>query len=196
VNCLGPAWNGGPHAAEIEGLGAFRQIFCGRGPAHLSGNRRALRRVLGGLQRNQARAVILPRWLGKVWMVPSGRWLCNLWRQSSSFSAMTCETVTVVLAHPPLWPGGMWCLQCGPSDGANLIALEPDKVTHVTHAYPGGSKPAYLANNVVITCVGLGSSWLEQTGPTISGTITTFLGGGKLNGQPAKYHPRKCFRPR
>jgi hypothetical protein len=190
-SCLGPAWNGGPNAAAIQGLGAFSQIFCGRGRASLAGGR-ALRQVIGRLQRNQARAVRLPGGLGKVWLIPSGKWLCNLWRPNSHWGAMACETIHEVLTHPPLWPGGMWCLRCGPSDGAYLIGLEPDRVTHVAFTYLGGSRPAHLANNVVLACEGEGSAWLVQSGPTIKGTIVTSLGGGKLDGQPARFRARKC----
>jgi hypothetical protein len=60
----------------------------------------------------------------------------------------------------------------------------------VTLGYRGGTQATYLANNVLGACIGQGSSWLEQTGP--AGTVTTPLGGGKLNRQPKRYHPRKC----
>jgi hypothetical protein len=195
--CWGPGWPYGRRADPATfGLASYYQFQCV--PAFAGPPRdRSLtaRQIITGLQRDQSRAVRLPGRLGKLWLIPSGRWLCNVWRFPSatgpgiSFS-MACESITEVLAHPPLWPGGAWCSPCGRSNGADLFALEPDRVTKVTLGYPGGSQPTYLANNVLGACVGNGSSWLEQTGP--SETITTPLGGGKLDGLPARYRPRKC----
>jgi hypothetical protein len=146
------------------------------------------------LQRDQSRAVRLPDRLGTIWLIPSGRWLCNLLRSrfllGSRGYAMACEPINGVLAHPPLWNGGMWSARSGSFTGSYLFALEPDWVTHVTLGYyPNGTMRTYLANNVLGACVSGGlSSWLEQTGPTLSTPIKTPLSGstsGRL---------RKCPR--
>ena len=195
LSCSGPFLEGGPSAAPIQGLEAYRQIQCS-GPGRLSGGR-VLHRVIDGLQRDQSRSVRLPGGLGTIWLIPSGGWLCNLQRSRAflhfpGHTALACEPVSEVLAHPPLWAGLISCSSCTASNGGYLFALEPDRVTKVTLGYLGGSQPTYLADNVLGACIGNGSSWLEQTGPTITGAIKTLLGGGKLNGKPARYHPRKC----
>jgi hypothetical protein len=75
-----------------------------------------------------------------------------------------------------------------------LLAVEPDQVTKVTLAYRCGSQSTYLKDNVLGACVGVGSSWLEQTGPTIARAIKSSLGGGSLGGRVTRYHRAKCSR--
>jgi hypothetical protein len=187
LRCSGPFAEGGPKEAPIQGLEAYYQVQCflTNGPA-------VSRQLIRGLQRNQSRAVRLPHHLGTLWLIPWGRWLCNLLRSrfllGSGGAAMACEPISEVLAHPPLWNGGMWSEPGGRYNGNYLFALEPDRITKVTVGYPGGTRPTYLAKNVLAACIGGNSLWLVQTGPTISGAITAPLGGG---GTPSR-HLRKC----
>lgn len=103
---------------------------------------------------------------------------------------MACEPIHEVLAHPPLWDGGMWSARSGTFTGGYLFALEPDQVTKVVLGYaPNGTVRTYLANNVLGACVSGGLySWLEQTGPTMNAPIQTLLGGST----PGRF--RKCPR--
>lgn len=189
LSCSGPFSEGGPKYAYIQGLEAYYQVQCfhTRGPA-------PTRQRIRGLQRDQSRAVRLPGRLGTIWLIPWGRWLCNLFRSrlllGPGGAAMACEPISEVLAHPPLWNGGMWSAPSAPASGDLLLALEPDRVTKVTLGYPSGHQATYLANNVLGACIGANSLWLEQTGPTISGAIKTLLGGG--GAPPKRYRPRKC----
>lgn len=192
LSCSGPFSEGGARYAYIQGLEAFYQVQCfhaGAGQPRSPG-----RRGITGLQRDQSRAVQLPGRLGTIWLIPWGRWLCNLLRSRILLGAggavMACEPISEVLAHPPLWNGGMWTKPSAPASGDLLLALEPDRVTKVTLGYPGGHQPTYLANNVLGACIGANSLWLEQTGPTINGAIKTLLGGG--GAPPKRYRPRKC----
>lgn len=179
--CSGPFEQGGAKEAPITGLEAWYQIQCFGGPGAFRSTHR--NRVIAGLQRDQSRAVRLPDRLGMIWLIPSGRWLCNLMRSRSLFRpgsyAMACEPISEVLAHPPLWNGGMWSTSSQRFTGSYLFALEPDRVTKVTLGYyPDGTVRTYLANNVVGACVSGGLySWLEQTGPTMSAPSKTFLSG-------------------
>jgi hypothetical protein len=138
--------------------------------------------------------VRLPGRLGTIWLIPWGRWLCNLLRSRLLFgpgaAAMACEPIGEVLAHPPLWNGGMWTPSSAPASGDLLLALEPDRVTKVSLRYPGGSQATYLSHNVLGACIGANSLWLEQTGPDITEPIKTPLGGG--GSPPKRYRPRKC----
>ena len=188
--CSGPFEQGGAKEAPLTGLEAWYQIQCFRGSGPPAGTSRG--RVITGLQRDQSRAVPLPDRLGTIWLIPSGRWLCNLFRSRfllgpgrSRFLlgpgeyAMACEPISVVLAHPPLWNGGGWSAPSGRFTGSYLFALEPDWVTKVTLGYyHDGKVRTYLANNVLGACVSGGlEEWLEQTGPTMSAPIKTFLSG-------------------
>ncbi len=135
---------------------------------------RTLRVVLADLQRNDSRRESLPDALGTMWLVPSGRWLCDLTMSRRVFdfpghAMIVCEPVRDVLTRPPLWAGLI-------SDGY-YFALEPDKITNVALSYPGGSRATVLHDNVLSACVGLGRFALVQRVRGRSEPITTSLGG-------------------
>jgi hypothetical protein len=115
------------------------------------------------LQVNDSRRVPLPPRLGAIWLIPSGRWLCALlnarrWRTYPV--RMACGTIGLILRRPPIhFPGYFF----GGTAHGLLMAAEPDEVTGVVIAYPGGTETAVLHYGALAACVGGGPYELEQT---------------------------------
>jgi hypothetical protein len=187
-----------PHiSAAAVGLGSYYQLQCLTDQEAVRGVIFTGRAIITGLQLDQSRAVTLPGRLGTIWLIPSGGWLCNLLRSRilngfPGHSSLTCEPISEVLAHPPLWTGAIFAASGQAAGGGYLLGLEPDWVTDATLGYPGGTQQTYLEHNLVGACIGQGSVWLEQTGPTRTEAITTPLGGGMLNGKTKRYRPARC----
>lgn len=146
------------------------------------------------LQLDQSRRFTLPGGLGKLWLIPAGKWLCGLVRIPSLFfykpfpGTMMCELASRVLASPPLtWPGYFFGVDNAPyPHHGYLIGVEPDRIVQATITYPGGRETTILHQGLLLGCVGMGAYDLTQTTNT-GATLNNIRVGGA-----GTFHPVSC----